>query len=151
LSGILPLVLRLREDAGLQYQSMGPLRLQVIMPIPTTFRQCLSCEAVSGDMVGESARQEMAREYPAEFLADFERLMAWINELRLRFGPSLQVRVVDPQSPEGLWKCLRYGVRRYPTFLLPGGQKVVGWERAALEQALREATEQPAAGVMATE
>lgn len=111
--------------------------LQVVMPIPTTFRHCLSCEAISGDVVGDTARQEMFREYPADFLADFERLMAWINELSLRFGPSLQVRVVDPQSLEGLWKCLRYGVRRYPTFILPDGRKVVGWERAALEQALQ--------------
>lgn len=112
--------------------------LQVIMPIPTTYRQCLSCEVFSGDTVGEKVRQEMAAEYPAEFRADFERLMAWINELVLRFGPSLQVRVVDPWSLEGLWKCLRYGVRRYPAFILPDGRKVVGWERTALEQALGE-------------
>ncbi len=114
--------------------------LQVIMPIPTTFRQCLSCEALSAEFVGESARREMRQEYPAEFLAEFERLMDWIHELTRRFGPSLRVRVVDPQSPEGLWKCLRHGVRRYPTFLLPTGRKVVGWEQAALEEALREAS-----------
>lgn len=114
------------------------MRLQVIMPIPTTYRQCLSCEVFSGDAVGEKVRQEMAAEYPAEFLVEFERLMGWIDELSLRFGPSLQIRVVDPQSLEGLWKCLRYGVRRYPAFILPDGRKVVGWERAALEQALGE-------------
>lgn len=115
--------------------------LQIIMPIPTTYRHCLSCEALSGGVVGEKARQEMAAEYPADFLAEFERLMGWINELILRFGPSLQVHVVDPWSLEGLWKCLRYGVYRYPAFILPGGCKVVGWEREALEQALQEAAE----------
>jgi hypothetical protein len=115
--------------------------LQVIMPIPTTFRQCLSCEALSAESVGEPARREMVQEYPPEFLADFDRLMVWIGELTLRFGPALQVRVVDPQSLEGFWKCLRHGVRRYPTFLLPGGRKVTGWEKAALEEALQKATE----------
>lgn len=115
---------------------MRPLPLQVIMPIPTTFRHCLSCEAISGDVVGESARREMAREYPLEFLTDFERLMAWINELSLRFGPSLQVRVVDPQSPEGLWKCLRYGVRRYPAFIVNGRKRLTGWDKAALDTIL---------------
>jgi len=78
----------------------------------------------------------MAREYPTEFLADFERLMAWINELSLRFGPSLQVRVVDPQSPEGLWKCLRYGVRRYPAFIVNGRKRLTGWDKAALDSIL---------------
>lgn len=117
---------------------MSTLRLEVVMPIPTTYRHCLSCEALSGDLVGEKARQEMVAEYPAEFLVEFERLMGWINELSLRFRPSLQIRVVDPQTLEGLWKCLRYGVRRYPTFILPDGRKVVGWERVALEQALQE-------------
>jgi len=117
------------------------MQLQVLMPIPTTFRHCLACEALSAGMVGNMARQEMVQEYPAEFLEEFDRLMRWINELTLRFGPALQVRVVDPQSPEGLWKCLRYGVRRYPTFLLPGGRKVVGWDWEALEGALREMAE----------
>ncbi len=119
------------------------LQLQVLMPIPTVFRQCLACEAVSASMVGDFARQEMLREYPTEFLEEFDRLMRWISELTLRFGPALQVRVVDPQSLEGLWKCLRYGIRRYPAFILPGGRKVVGWEWDALEQALREMTGSP--------
>lgn len=114
------------------------MQLQVLMPIPTTFRQCLACETLSAGMVGNGARQEMIQEYPAEFMEEFDRLMRWIDELTLQFGPSLEVRVVDPWSPEGLWKCLRYGVRRYPAFILPDGRKVVGWERAALEQALRE-------------
>jgi hypothetical protein len=115
------------------------MQLQVLMPIPTTFRHCLACEALSSGIVGDVARQEMLQEYPAEFLEEFDRLMRWINELSLRFSPALQVRVVDPQSLEGLWKCLRYGVRRYPAFILPSGRKVVGWEWDALEEALREA------------
>lgn len=116
------------------------IQIQVLMPIPTTYRHCLSCEALSGNVVGDRARQEMIQEYPTEFLAEFDRLMTWINELSLHFGPVLQVRIVDPQSPEGLWKSIRYGIRRYPTFLLPDGRKVVGWEREALEGALREIT-----------
>ncbi|MCS7283085.1 MAG: hypothetical protein RMK65_04100 [Anaerolineae bacterium] len=107
------------------------------MPIPTTFRHCLACEVLSAEAVGDQARREMLQEYPAEFLEEFNRLMDWINKLVLRFGPTLQVRVVDPQSLEGFWKCLRHGVRRYPTFILPGGRKVVGWDWDALEQALR--------------
>jgi hypothetical protein len=113
--------------------------LEVIAPIPTTFRHCLHCEQVMDAQIGTQVRLEMAREYPPEFLEAFDRLMAWIDEVVARFGPDLQVRVVDPQSPEGLWKCLRYGVRRYPAFIVQRRRRAVGWDREALEQVLEEA------------
>jgi hypothetical protein len=36
--------------------------------------------------------------------------------------------MVDPQSLLGMWRALRFRVRRYPTFLVDGGERVVGWE-----------------------
>jgi hypothetical protein len=33
-------------------------------------------------------------------------------------------RVLDPRSAQGLWASIRYGVRRYPTFVV-GGKKLV--------------------------
>ncbi len=104
------------------------MKVEIIAPIPTTFRHCMHCERLMDAALGEKVRQEMVKEYPEDFLKDFERLLSWIERLVLRFGPSLQVRVIDPQSPEGLWKCLRHGIRRYPAFIFPGGRKIVGWE-----------------------
>ncbi len=115
------------------------IRLEVIAPIPTTFRHCLHCEQLLDGPVGAQARLEMEMEYPVEFRAEFARLLEWIDGLTGRFGSTLQVRVVDPQSPEGLWKCLRYGVRHYPAFVVQGRRRVLGWDRAALEEALEEA------------
>ncbi len=117
----------------------GEIRLEVIAHLPTTFRHCMHCEQVMDAAVGATARREMAEEYPADLLEDFGRLLSWIDELTERWGPGLRVRVVDPQSPEGLWKCLRYGVRRYPAFIVQGRRCAVGWERQAVEQALAEA------------
>ncbi|MBI2115354.1 MAG: hypothetical protein HYT85_09765 [candidate division NC10 bacterium] len=37
------------------------------------------------------------------------------------------MRIVDPQSLGGLWKVLRHRIRRFPTFFVDGGEKVVGW------------------------
>ncbi|HIQ02468.1 MAG TPA: hypothetical protein EYH30_10165 [Anaerolineales bacterium] len=117
----------------------GFIRLEVIAPIPTAFRHCVHCEQVMDAQIGARVRLEMVQEYPSEFLEAFDRLMAWIDEITARFGPDLQVRVVDPQSPEGLWKCLRYGVRRYPAFIVQGRRRAVGWDWEAVEQALDEA------------
>ncbi len=114
------------------------IRLEVITHIPTAFRHCMRCEQLMDAAIGAAVRREMIEEYPAEFLEDFDRLLSWIDELADRFGPRLQVRVVDPQSPEGLWKSIRYRVRRYPTFIVEGRHRIVGWDKEALHRALDE-------------
>jgi len=40
---------------------------------------------------------------------------------------------------QGLWKSIRYGVRRYPTFIINGREKVTGWDIAHIESALKVA------------
>jgi hypothetical protein len=36
----------------------------------------------------------------------------------------------------GVFKTLRYRVRKYPAFIIDGKELVVGWDRAALECAI---------------
>lgn len=114
-------------------------RLEIITPIPTAMQLCGPCQQAMRASMGEQAQQEMAQEYPAEFLEEFSQLMSWIDQVATRFGENLQIRVVDPQSLEGVWKSLRYGVRRYPAFVVHGQRRIVVWDAAAAEQALSEA------------
>jgi hypothetical protein len=100
--------------------------LQVLMPIPTTFRHCLACEALSGDVVGNVARAEMVEEYPTEFLEEFDRLMRWINELTFRFGPALQVRVVDPNPRRGSGSACGTASADTRRFFCPAGARSSG-------------------------
>jgi hypothetical protein len=58
-------------------------------------------------------------------------------ELTYRYGDQVHIRVIDTQSLEGLFKSLRYWVRRYPTFIINGREKIVGWDQAALDAALQ--------------
>jgi len=39
----------------------------------------------------------------------------------------------------GLYQSVRYRVRSYPTFIVAGQKKIVGWDREALEAALQSA------------
>jgi len=39
----------------------------------------------------------------------------------------------------GLWKSLRYWVRKYPTFIVNGKKKHTGWDKDALECVLQRA------------
>jgi hypothetical protein len=77
------------------------------------------------------------REFPDDLLQDHYRLSAWVLELANRYRERLLIQVIDPQSSLGLFKSLRHWVREYPTFIVDGQGKVVGWDRAALEAALR--------------
>jgi hypothetical protein len=64
------------------------------------------------------------------------RLSAWLQDLSARYGEQLRIHIIDPQSPEGFFKSLRYWVRRYPTFIIDRRAKYTGWDRTALERLL---------------
>jgi hypothetical protein len=70
---------------------------------------------------------------------DYQRLSDWLIDLSARYGERILIKVIDPQSLEGFFKCLRHRVRRYPTFIIKGPQKqkLTGWDREALEAALQ--------------
>lgn len=121
---------------------MSPIRppvvLEVLAHTPTDLFHCLHCERLF-DAADISARvhQEIRSSYPPEMLEEAERLATWLQDLSLRYGDRLHVRLVDPQSVEGFLKSLRYRVRRYPAFIINGQTRHAGWERDALERLLK--------------
>ncbi len=82
---------------------------------------------------------EEINEYPEDVKAEFLRLSEWIRATRKQHGTNVVIRLVDPQSLGGMWKALRHRIRGYPTFLVDGAERIVGWEGgpdAALARAL---------------
>jgi len=80
--------------------------------------------------------REIQVAYPPEVREEAGRLAAWLQDLSTRYGEQLRIHIIDPQSPEGLFKSLRYWVRRYPTFIINRRTKYTGWDPAALERLL---------------
>ena len=78
--------------------------------------------------------------YPADLLQEHIRLSDWVIELSERYGSNIQIRVIDPQSGLGFFKCLRHRVRKYPTFIVNGKAKYTGWDKAMLETLLQHAS-----------
>jgi len=76
-------------------------------------------------------------EYPQDLLEDHIRLSSLVVELVRRYNNRIIIHVIDPQSAVGLYKSLRYWVRRYPTFIVDGQEKVTGWDQDKLEQVLQ--------------
>lgn len=103
------------------------------MPLPEGWGICLACEMMMARAQMDKAPHERGLdEYPQEWQEDFQRFSALIENLAARYGDDVLIRIFDPRSLQGLWKSIRYGVHRYPTFIFEKSEKVGGWDEAAL-------------------
>jgi len=89
--------------------------------------------------LGQAPTERGLDEFPPEWQADFRRLSALIFDLADRYRDGVLIHVYDPRSLQGLVKALRHAVRRYPTFIVAGRTKVVGWDKVAVERAVEAA------------
>lgn len=104
---------------------MPPIAIEVFSPLPEGWGLCLSCEVLMARANLDKAPYDRTLdEYPPEWRADFQRLSDLVLDLARRYGSRVSIRVWDPRSLQGLFRCLRYGVHRYPTFIIAGRWKV---------------------------
>lgn len=114
---------------------MNPITVDVIFPVPQGWGMCLSLEMIMAQAdLDQGPHQRGQDEYPPEWQADFQRLSDIIIDLSERYQSSIIIRTWDPHSLQGLWKSVRFGVRRYPAFIVAGHMKITGWDTAKLEQ-----------------
>ena len=117
---------------------MSRVSVQVIAPVLTNFFHCMHCEQVFDQAgIGRQVHQEELDQYPKDIKEEASRLASLLLDLSQRYGNQIHIQVIDPQSPEGLWKSVRYWVRKYPTFIVNGREKVVGWDQVALDALLK--------------
>jgi hypothetical protein len=120
-----------------QGQTMRPVQVEVISPLPEGWGMCLTCETMMARAGMDKAPYERGlEEYPPEWQEDFRRLSALILDLAARYGENILIRIWDPRSLQGMFKSIRYGARRYPAFIIDGRKKITGWDAAAIEEAL---------------
>jgi hypothetical protein len=117
---------------------MSHVSVQVIAPVLTDFFHCLHCEQLVGQAgIGQQVHQEMLEDYPEDVIQEAARLANWLYDLAHRYGDQIHIRVIDAQSPEGLVKSLRHWVCKYPTFIVDGHDKIIGWDQAGLDAILQ--------------
>ena len=125
---------------------MNPVQLDVISPIPEGWGICLSCEMLMARAnLDQSPHERGLDEYPPEWRDEFQRLSETVFLLAERYGNSILIRLWDPRSLQGMFKSIRYGVRRYPTFIVEGRNKVTGWDTETLERWILDAGASPQA------
>jgi hypothetical protein len=114
---------------------MSTVHVDVIYPLPEGWGICLSCEMLMAHANLDQAPHERGlEEYPPEWREEFQHLSDIVMSLSNRYQDSIFFRIWDPRSLQGLMKSIRYRVRRYPTFIVEGREKVTGWNVEQLEQ-----------------
>jgi hypothetical protein len=117
---------------------MSRVSIQVITPAITNFFTCAHCERMFDvASIGQQVHQEALDQYPKDVRQDAARLADWLFELTCRYGEQIDIRIIDAQSMEGVFKSLRYWVRSYPAFIIDGREKIIGWDQAGLHAVLQ--------------
>jgi len=112
----------------------------VISPLPEGWSLCVSCEMlIARANLDKPPYDRGLDEYPPEWQEDFRRLSALIFDLAARYGDSISIQLFDPRSVKGLIKSIQYWVHHYPSIIVAGSEKVVGWDIAHLKEALQAA------------
>ncbi|HYL82324.1 MAG TPA: hypothetical protein VEU07_16020 [Candidatus Acidoferrum sp.] len=118
---------------------MSPITLEVIAPLISGAKHCQHCQLFLDDAgIDERIQTEELSSYPEEMWQDYTRLSRMVQDLSARYGAGLRIVLIDPHSPMGLWKSIRYWIRSYPAFILKGQEKYVGWELGAVDSLLRK-------------
>ncbi len=116
---------------------MKPIRLEILTRVLTSFGQCRSCELIFGEAnLGEKSREKDFSEYPRDLTDEYLRLSDWIRELAHLYRHRLSIRIIDVQSPLGIYKSFRHRLRTYPAFVVEGKETYAGWDKSRLEQLL---------------
>jgi hypothetical protein len=116
---------------------MKPITLEIVTRVLTTFGHCRYCEVLfeEADM-SRKVRQREMNDYPPDLVEEYARLSDWIRELKRLYKHRLLIRIIDAQSPLGIYKSLRYCIRKYPTFVVDGKETYTGWDKDRLEHLL---------------
>jgi len=116
---------------------MKPIMLEIVTRVLTTYGHCRHCGVFLGQAgLDKKLHQKEVNEYPSDLKEEVVKLSEWIKELTRLYKHRLLIKLIDVQSPLGLYKSLRHRVRRYPTFIIEGKDVYTGWDKNQLEDLL---------------
>ena len=113
---------------------MKPILLEIVTKVISTFGQCRRCKILFDEAgFDQKVHQKEMDEYPADLKEEYSKLSDWIRELNRLYKHRLSIKLIDVQSPLGIYKSLRYRIRIYPTFIVEGKETFAGWDKSRLE------------------
>jgi hypothetical protein len=114
-----------------------PILLEIVTDMITTFGQCRRCNIFFDEAgLNKKVYQKEIDEYPPDLIQESEDLSDWIKELKRLYKHRLFIQLIDAKSFMGVYKSLRYRIRKYPTFIVEGKETYTGWDKNRLESLL---------------
>lgn len=119
---------------------MNPISVEVVAPMLSGVdMSCRGCGLVFQTLGLKQKHQKLcSSEYPEDWQEAGAYLSDWITQLSSLYKHRVQIRVIDAQSPLGLWKQIRYRFFRFPAFIVNRKRTYVGWDPKDLEALLDE-------------
>jgi hypothetical protein len=119
---------------------MNPILLEVIAPMLSTVEMnCRPCRFMFDTVgIGRKYRHTSANEYPEDWKQAVGDLSDWIRTMSNLYRHRLKIRVIDAQSPRGLWMQLRHRLFRFPAFIVDKKRTYIGWDTRQLEALIDE-------------
>jgi len=116
---------------------MRPILLEIVTKVITTYDHCRHCEVFFDEAgLDKKFHQKEMDEYPPDLKEEYIQLSDWIRELNRLYKHRLMIKLIDVKSLHGIYKSLRYRIRRYPTFIVEGRETYTGWDKTQLESLL---------------
>jgi hypothetical protein len=108
----------------------NPILVEILAYAPTQFFHCQHCEVVWHQVgAGERIHQEqLETSIPQDLQKEYNDLSDWVRITVETYGGRVIFKVIDAASVEGFLKSVRYGLRRYPAFVVDGKEKHSGMD-----------------------
>lgn len=125
----------LNQTCTIRRYMMKPILLEVIAPmISSVEMNCRGCRDMFSYLgIRGKDRKACADGYPDDWKMAVEYLSEWIGDLSRLYRHRIRIRIIDAQSPFGLWKQVRHRVFRFPAFVVDREETYIGWDYGELE------------------
>ncbi len=124
---------------------MHRILITVLTRVPGRPGLCAWCAPFLDELgLTGKAEAEAGPELPAEDAAAWHALLVWAEHLAHIHLGRLRFRFLDPATPLGLWYVLRHRIKEFPTFILPDGSRVAGWNPQGVEARIGDLVARPA-------
>jgi hypothetical protein len=109
-----------------------PILVEILAYAPTQFFHCQHCEFIWQQIgAGKPVHQEqLGSSIPQDLQQEYADLSNWVRETVETYCGRVVFKVIDAASMEGFLKSIRYGVRRFPAFVIDGKGKHSGTDFA---------------------
>jgi hypothetical protein len=132
---------------------MTPISIEVVMPLITALEfRCSRCAPLVSELdVHQHYLDDCENEYPEDWKQDLSKLSDCLRKISETYKHRVRIKIIDAQSPLGLWKQLRHRLSGAPAFVVDGKHACVGWDMDRLEELvdarIHEASRQIAARI----